>query len=72
MVLLGVEMILTEQKFRSERGNRAETYQSFTVTVEMEGVRHYLTVEMDNRNGWRSVKEFADYLRWAAGEIETL
>ena len=47
-------MKLTEQKYRAERGNTAETYQSFTATVEMDGSRRYLTVEMDNLTRWRS------------------
>lgn len=65
-------MTLTEQKYRAERGNTAETYQSFTATVEMEGNRRYLTVELDNLTRWRSKTEYADYLRWAAEEIERL
>jgi lysine/ornithine N-monooxygenase len=64
-------MILTEQKFRAERGKRVETYQSFTATVEA-GERGFLTVELDNLTRWRSKKEYADYLRWAASEIESL
>ena len=65
-------MILTEQKYRAERGNRAETYQSFTATVEVGIKRGYLTVELDNLTRWRSKAEYADYLRWAADEIEKL
>ena len=65
-------MKLTEQRYRAERGNTADTYQSFTVTVEMEGNRRYLTVELDNLRRWRSKKEYADYLRWAAEQIEGL
>ncbi len=65
-------MILTEQKYRAERGNTAETYQGFTATVEMEGNRRYLTVELDNLSRWRSKEEYADYLRWAADQIERL
>lgn len=65
-------MILTEQKYRAERGKSIETYQSFTATVEMEGNRRYLTVELDNLTRWRSKQEYADYLRWAAEEIERL
>lgn len=61
-------MILTEQKYRAERGKRVETYQSFTVTVEA-GNRGFLTVELDNLSRWRSKDEYADYLRWAATEI---
>jgi hypothetical protein len=65
-------MILTEQKYRAERGNRVETYQSFTATVEVEGDRDYIRVELDNLTRWRSKNEYADYLRWAAKEIEGL
>ena len=65
-------MILTEQKYRAERGKTAETYQGFTATVEIEGNRRYLTVQLDNLSRWRSKQEYADYLRWAAEEIERL
>lgn len=65
-------MILSEQKFRAERGKRADTYQSFTTTVEMENSRRFLTVELDNLTRWRSKTEYADYLRWAENEIEKL
>ena len=65
-------MILTEQKYRAERGKRAETYQSFTATVEVERDRRFLVVELDNLTRWRSKTEYADYLRWAANEIEKL
>lgn len=62
-------MKLTEQKYRADRGKTVETYQSFTATVEMEGNRRYLTVELDNLTRWRSKEEYADYLRWASEEI---
>ena len=65
-------MILTEKKYRAERGKRAETYQGFSVVMEMEGPRRYITVDLGNTNRWRSTKEYADYLRWAADEIEGL
>jgi len=65
-------MILTEQRYRAERGKKAETYQSFTATVETGGKRNFLRVELDNLTRWRSKEEYADYLRWAAGEIEGL
>jgi hypothetical protein len=68
----GEAMILTEQKYRAERGKKADTYQSFTATVEMEGDRNYIRVELDNLTRWRSKKEYAEYLRWAAKEIEGL
>ena len=62
-------MILTEQKYRAERGERIDTYQGFTVTVEMEGDRNYLRVELNNLLRWRSKEDYADYLRWASYEI---
>ncbi len=65
-------MILSEQKYRAERVDTAETYQGFTATVEIEGNRRYLTVQLDNLSRWRSKQEYADYLRWAAEEIERL
>lgn len=65
-------MILTEQKFRAERGRTSETYQSFDATVEMETSRRYLVVELHHLTRWRSKTEYADYLRWAANEIEKL
>ena len=65
-------MILVEKRYRSERGNKAETYQSFTATVEVENGRRYIRVELDNLTRWRSVKEYADYMTWVAKEILTL
>lgn len=67
-----ISMILTEKKYRAERGKRAETYQGFSVVVEMENDRKFLRIELDNTSRWRSQKEYADYLRWAAKEIEGL
>jgi hypothetical protein len=66
------EMILTEQKYRAERGRTAETYQGFTVTMEMEPGRNFITVELDNLSRWRSTNEYADYLRWVADELENI
>jgi lysine/ornithine N-monooxygenase len=65
-------MILTEKHYRAERGNCAETYQSFSAIVEVEQDRHYIRVNIDNLSRWRTVKEYADYLRWVADEVETL
>jgi hypothetical protein len=65
-------VILTEKKYRAARGKTADTYQSFTATVGMEGQRRFLTIEIDNLSRWRSKEEYADYLRWAADEIENL
>jgi len=64
-------MILTEKKFRAERGG-VYKYQGFTATLEIEVDRHYLTIQLDNLTRWRSKEEYAEYLRWAADEIESL
>ena len=65
-------MKLIEHKYSADRGNKAETYQSFEVTVEMDGRRRFLTVDLGALSRWRSKEEYADYLRWAADEIEKL
>lgn len=65
-------MKLTEQKYRAERGDTANTYQSLTVTAEMEGDRRFLTVELDFLGRWRSPSEWAYYFRWAADQVEKL
>ena len=65
-------MILTEKHYRASRGKCAETYQSFSAIVEAEQDRHYIRVNIDNLSRWRTVKEYADYLRWVADEVETL
>ena len=65
-------MKLTEQKYRAERGNTSETYQSLTVITEMEGNRRFLTVELDFLGRWRSPAEWADYFRWAADQVEKM
>ena len=65
-------MTLTEKHYRAERGKSAETYQSFSAIVETEQDRHYIRVIIDNLSRWRTVKEYADYLRWVADEVETL
>ena len=71
-LMRGLGVILTEKRFRAERGKRTDTYQGFHVVVEMENDRKFLRIELDNLNRWRSQKEYADYLRWAADEIEKL
>jgi len=58
--------------YRAERGKTAETYQGFTATVEMEPKRRFIKIELDVTTRWRSCKEYAEYLRWAAREIEAL
>ena len=65
-------MILSELRFRAERGKTEATYQGFTATVEMEPARRFIKIELDVTARWRSCKEYAEYLRWAAREIETL
>ena len=65
-------MILSQLIYRAERGKTAETYQGFTATVEMEPARRYIIVELDHTRRWRSCREYAEYLRWAAREIEGL
>ena len=65
-------MILSTMQFRAERGKTEATYQGFYATVEMEPKRRFIKIELDNTTRWRSCKEYADYLRWAAREIETL
>lgn len=65
-------MILTEQKYTAERGKSAETYQSFTATVEIGNNRQYVTIAPDYLSRWRSKTELADYLRWMASEVEKL
>jgi hypothetical protein len=62
-------MILTEKKYVAQRGKKAETYQAFSVTMEVEQARKYITVELDHLNRWRSVAEYADYLAWCREEI---
>jgi hypothetical protein len=63
---------LIESLYVAERGDSAETYQSFSVTVEDEQPRKYLKVEINHLNRWRSAKECADYLRWVASELEKM
>ena len=58
-----------ESKYTAERGNKAETYQSFTATVETDNNRHYVTLDLDCMHRWRSKEELADYLRWTSEEI---
>jgi hypothetical protein len=65
-------MKLIEKKYYAERGTKAETYQSFTATIEADGDRNYLTVELGNLQRWRSPAEYASYMRWVADEIEKI
>ena len=72
--LIGQEglMKLSEQRYHADRGDSPESYQSIDITVEAgENLRGYLKFGlMEHR--WRSKAEAADYLRWAANEIESL
>ena len=64
-------MELTEQKYHATRGECADTYQYLEVTREVGESRNYITFEL-MQNRWRDPAEAAAYLRWAAGQIETL
>jgi hypothetical protein len=64
-------MILCEKKYYAVR-EVPDSYQILTVTVECEAKRRFITVELDNLDRWRSTKEYADYFRWAANEIEKM
>jgi len=62
-------MILTEQRYKAER--KAHDYEYIHVTQEVDRDRHCIRFTlMESR--WRSPEEAADYLRWAASEIEKL
>lgn len=65
-------MVLTEMRYRAERGKTEATYQGLSATVEMEHGRRFIRIELDNTTRWRSCREYAEYLRWAAREIELL
>jgi len=65
-------MTLTEKHYRAERGNCAETYQSFSAIVEVENKRKFIRVNINNTDRWRTVQEYTDYLRWVADEVEGL
>ena len=66
-------MILTEKRFIASRGKTAETYQSMAIIREVNNCgRNYLKIEIDNIHRWRTGKEYADYLRWCASQIEEL
>lgn len=64
-------MKLTEQKYHADRGNTANSYRDLDVIVEEDNNRHYIQFRL-MENCWRSKEEAADYLRWAAEEIERL
>ena len=64
-------MTLTEMRYHADRCDRDIDYQDLDVKVEANNNRKYITFKlMESR--WRSKEEAADYLRWAAGELERL
>lgn len=64
-------MKLTEQRYYASRGNTADDHQTLEVVREVEGKRHYIRFTLMEQR-WRSPEEAAEYLRWAASQIETL
>ncbi len=64
-------MKLTEQHYTASRGDGADDYQSLDVVKEAEGSRNYLRFKLMEQR-WRSPQEAADYLRWAADQVEGL
>ena len=62
-------MKLTTCIYSAERGNKAETYQGFTATVEADCDRHSVTLELDNMQRWRSKEDISEYLIWVAREV---
>jgi len=71
-------MRLTEKHYHADRGDDPESYQSLDVVQEaiceqnqVNDGRWFIQFRlMETR--WRSRAEAADYLHWAAGEIERL
>ena len=64
-------MKLTEMKYYACRGDDSDAYQDIDVVVEAATNRHYITFKLMEYR-WRSKEEAADYLRWAAEQIERL
>lgn len=70
-------MKLTEKHFYSDRGDDPESYQHLKVIQEapreheVNGGRQFIRFNLMEQR-WRSRKEAASYLRWAAKEIENL
>ena len=61
----------TEIRYSSHRGNCSDDYQTLDVVQELGNNREFIKFSlMESR--WRSVAEAADYLRWAASELEKL
>lgn len=67
-------MKLTERHYHADRGETPDSYQTLDVIQEEPNEhcdRQYIRFSlMDQR--WRSKREAAAYLRWAAKEIEQL
>lgn len=60
----------TEMHYHAER-NPSGQHEYMDVQQELSNNRAYIRFQlMENR--WRSVDEAADYLRWAASELEKL
>lgn len=63
-------MTLTESHYHSDNGDNPDNYQYLDVVVEAHERQYIRFTLMETR--WRSKKEAAAYLRWAAKEIEQL
>jgi len=61
-------MILSTEIYRAER--KGNPYQSFTMTVEKEGVREFITVNIDCLSRWRKRIDYIDYLKWVIEELK--
>lgn len=61
----------TEIKYHAERGTHVEDYQYLEVTQETDNNRQYIRFALMEQR-WRDPKSAADYLRWAANEVEKL
>lgn len=63
-------MKLLDERYYAQRAGHP--YQGVIIKREISPDRHYVTVELDAMQRWRSVEEVADYLRWVAGQVLTL
>lgn len=64
-------MKLVEKRYTAQRGECADTYQTLEVEQETGAGREYIRFKLMEQR-WRDPKEAAAYLRWAAGQLETL
>lgn len=70
-------MEITDIRYHSDRGDDADNYQSLDVVQEaprgheVNGGRRFIRFTLMEQR-YRSRKEAASYLRWAAGQIEGL